>query len=332
MSPEAPVRAIVQIPPEVKCEYAGVPPGEYYTDLEAMVRVSEAFPAAFEAATGHKSSVSYAPAVSPYEGVAALGAELTFPRDHQAMILNQGKVLTTPEEVDTLAVPDPWASERFRLHVDRYHALKERFGDRAGGGLSGQEGPITTAGLLRGEQFFVDCVTDPDRAHRLLQISTEMFILWRQVSDEVTGASPTVAGICDDYAGMLGPHLWGEFVIPYYRRIFDALGPKGGHIHTELVNRRHLPCFRDLNLVGVNFAEDEFLEIQDVFDELPGIPFAWHIKTCAEMLQGTPESIAQRFREIVAAGITQVNCEITVGTPPENIRAFLAMPGEYERA
>lgn len=323
------VRSVLHIPPEVKCEYAGVSQGDYYTSLEATVRVCETFPGAFEAATGFHSPVAYAPAVTAYEGVHALGGELVFPQDHQPMIRNQGRILTTPEQVDALRVPDPWDAERFRVHVERYRQLKARYGDRAGGSLAGQEGPITTAGLLRGEAFFAECITDPDRAHRLLDVCTETYILWRRASDEVTGARPRVAGICDDYAGMLGPHLWGEFVVPYYRRIFDALGPEGGHIHTELVNRRHLPHFRSLNLVGVNFAEDAFLEIRDVQEELPGVHFGWHIKTVPEMLQATPEDVARRYREIVAEGVREVHCEITVGTPPENVRRFLEMPEAF---
>ena len=324
------VTGTLQIPPEVKCEYAGITQGAFHTDLEAAIQVFERFPQRFEAATGHRTRLSYSVLGTAYEGVAALGGQLVFPEDHQSMIANQGRILTTPEQVDSLAVPDPWESDRFRLQVDQYHELKRRFGDLAGGGMGGQEGPITTAGLLRGEQFFVDCAVDPDRAHRLLDVCTEMFIRWRRVVMEVTGSTrPTVAGICDDYAGMLGPDMFPEFVVPYYRRIYETLGTHGGHLHTELVRREHLPHLHGLGLTSINFAEDDYLSIAEVQQELPDVPFSWHIKTVSEMLQGTPGLIRRRFREIAAEGITQINCELTVGTPPENIRAFLEVAAEY---
>ncbi len=323
------VKGSLQIPPEVKCEYAGVSQGAFHTDLEAAIQVFERFPERFEAATGHRVPLSYSVPGTAYEGVAALGGRLVFPEDHQSMIANQGRILTTPGKVDALRVPDPWQSDRFRLQVDQYHELRRRFGDLAGGGMGGQEGPITTAGLLRGEQFFVDCAVDPDRAHRLLDVCTEMFIHWRRVTMEITGAArPATAGICDDYAGMLGPDMFSEFVLPYYRRIYETLGTHGGHLHTELVRREHLPHLRGLGLTSINFAEDEFLTIAEVQEELPDVPFSWHIKTVSEMLQGSPDLIRRRFREIAAAGITQINCELTVGTPQENIRAFLEVAAE----
>ena len=325
------VNGSLQIPPEVKCEYAGISQGAFHTDLEAAIQVFERFPDRFEAATGHRVRLIYSVPGTAYEGVAALGGRLVFPEHHQSMISNQGRILTTVEQVDSLVVPDPWESDRFRMQVDQYHELKKRFGGLAGGGMGGQEGPITTAGLLRGEQFFVDCVVDPDRAHRLLDVCTEMFIRWRRATMEVTGARASVAGICDDYAGMLGPDMFPEFVVPYYRRIYEALGKRGGHLHTELVRREHLAHLRELDLSSINFAEDEFLTIAEVRQELPDVPFSWHIKTVAEMLQGTPDLIRRRFREIVAEGMTQVNCELTVGTPAENIRAFLQVAAEYRR-
>lgn len=324
------VKGSLQIPPEVKCEYAGVSQGAFHTDLEAAIQVFERFPERFEAATGHRVPLSYSVPGTAYEGVAALGGRLVFPEDHQSMIANQGRILTTPGKVDALRVPDPWQSDRFRLQVDQYHELRRRFGDLAGGGMGGQEGPITTAGLLRGEQFFVDCAVDPDRAHRLLDVCTEMFIHWRRVTMEITGAArPATAGICDDYAGMLGPDMWPQYVIPYYARIVDELGPEGCRIHTELVRREHLRLLKGLNLKGINVSEDQYLTIDDVQDELPGVPFGWHIKTVSEMLQGTPDLIRRRYREIVEAGVTNVLCELTVGTPPENIRAFLDAFGEF---
>lgn len=322
------ITASLSIPAEVQCEYAGVPQGEYYTDLEKMILVCQTYPTRFAEATGYYPPCTYAPPVLAYEGVAALGGDLVFPADHQPMIRNQGRVLLTPEQVDALQVPDPWQNARFRQHVAWWQELQERFPGQAGGSLAGQEGPITTAGLLRGQAFFMDCLLDPPRAHRLLDICTETFIRWHRASDEVTGAKRETVGIADDYAGMIRPSMWPEFVLPYYTRIIAALGPQGCHLHTELVRREHLPLLRGLPLRSINFSEDQYLRPEDVFELLPGVPFSWHILTVSEMQQGTPESIRRRFHEIVATGVNDVRCELTVNTPPENVRAFLAVARE----
>lgn len=323
------VRSVLHVPTEVRCEYAGVPQGQNYTDLEQAIRVCETFPERFAAATGYAHEITYSVPATAYEGVAALGGELVFSPDHQPMIRGQGRILTAPEQVDALHVPDPWGNERFLRHVEQYRSLKQRFGDQVTGGLAGQEGPITTAGLLRGEEFFIDCAHAPARAHHLLDVCTDMLIRWNRASVEVTGGAPAVASICDDYAGMLGPDMWAEFVVPYYQRIIRALGPEGGYLHTELVRRGHLAHYRSLNLVLISFAENEFLTIRDVQEELPGMPFGWHIKTVAEMLQGSPDAIRRRYREIVSEGVDNVHCELAVGTPVENIKTFLEMAHEY---
>jgi len=319
------------IPPEVKCEYAQIPVGEYFTILEKTIQVEEIYPERFEAATGYRPAVHYSVPTLAYEGVAALGGKLVFPHEHEPMIQNQGRVLTE-EQVAELTVPDPWQNERFLRHAQWWRELERRFPGQVSKSIAGQEGPITTAGLLRGQDFFADCLVAPERAHQLLKVCTEMFILWTQASDRVCGVNRQTVGITDDYAGMIRPALWPEFVIPYYQRIITALGPQGCWMHTELVRREHLPYLAELNLIGINFGEDQYLTPQDVLEVFPSVPFGWHILTVAEMQQGTPESIRKRFLQIVDAGVREVICELTVNTPVENIRAFIEIGRELEKA
>jgi uroporphyrinogen-III decarboxylase len=328
------IQGSISIPVEVQCEYAGIPQGEYYTDLEKAILVAQIYPARFEAAIGYRPPVSYGPPVIAYEGAAALGGDLVFPRDHQPMIANQGHVLETPEQVDALQPADPWRNARFQQHIAQLRELERRFPGQVSRSIAGQEGPITTAGLLRGQNFFLDCLADPACAHRLLDVVTETFIQWHlaahqvAAATQVAGTRPQIAGIADDYAGLIRPEMWPEFVIPYYQRIIKALGPQGCHMHTELVRRAHLPYLRVLNLRHINFSEDQYLKPQDVFEELPGVPFDWHILTVGEMQQGTPESVRRRFTEIVGSGVDKVRCELTVNTPPQNVRAYLQVARE----
>ncbi|MHB1354370.1 MAG: uroporphyrinogen decarboxylase family protein [Anaerolineae bacterium] len=324
----SPIRWTLAIPTEVRCEYAGIPQGAYYTDLEQAIRVCQDFPPAFEMATGYLPETSYAVPVTAYEGVAALGGDLVFPTEHQPMIRNQGYVLDNLA-LDIAAVPDPYMNKRFRQHVNWLRALECRFPNQVvRGGLAGQEGPITTAGLLRGQQFFLDCLDNPPRAHCLLNLCTEMYIHWAQADRTVCGSQATIAGIADDYAGLLNPSLWSEFVLPYYQRICAALGPQGLALHSELLRRQHLPLLHKLPLVSLNFGENQYLQPEDVAVELPDVPFGWHILAVAEMLQGTPESVQQRFKELANRGVRHVLVELTVGTPPGNVRAFVEVGQE----
>jgi uroporphyrinogen-III decarboxylase len=320
----------VAIPAEVRCEYAGTMQGAYYTDLETYLYTERVFPERFEGATGYRPSASLGVPVPAYEGVAALGGTLLFPQAHQPMIHDQGHILETEAEVDALEVPDPFACARFQQHVDTWHALQRRFPGQQVGLSAGQEGPVTTAVLLRGTQFLIDCVTDPDRAHHLLSVCTDTYIAFVRAVREVTGTPQQGGvGIADDHAGNLSPAMWPEFVLPYYERVYAELGATRRSLHTELVRPQHLPLLRELRLDHVNFGENQYLGVRDVVDALD-VPFDWHIKTVSEMLQGTPAQIQEAYRRAVADGAPEMVCELTVGTPPENVRAFIDIGRAYE--
>jgi len=319
------------IPAEVHCEYAGTTQQDYYTDIEAYLYTERVFPDLFEKATGYRPTTRPSVPMPAYEGVAALGGELLFPPEHQPMIRNQGHILETVEEVDALEVPDPWQCERFQMHLGTWKELCRRFPDRDVGLSAGQEGSVTTAVLLRGSDFFMDCLLDPERAHRLLSVCTDTYIAFTRAVRQVTGAPQRGSvGICDDHAGNISPAMWPEFVLPYYERIYAELGATRCSLHTELVRRAHLPLLRQLNLDHLNFGENQYLAVRDVVEELD-VPFDWHIKTVSEMLQGTPEVIKATYRQAVADGAPEMTSELTVGTPPENIRAYIQIAQEYAR-
>jgi uroporphyrinogen-III decarboxylase len=318
----------IAIPAEVRCEYADTMQGAYYTDIEAYLDTERVFPDRFEAATGYRPASALGVPVPAYEGVAALGGTLLFPMAHQPMIRDQGHIVQT-HEIDTLEVPDPYAGERFQRHVQTWHMLNDRFPDRKVSLSAGQEGPVTTAVLLRGTAFYVDCMADPSRAHRLLSVCTDTYIAFVRAVREVTGAPQRGGvGIADDHAGNISPTMWPEFVLPYYRRIYDQLGATRRSMHTELVRPQHLPLLRELALDHVNFGEDQYLSVRDVVEALD-VPFDWHIKTVSQMLQGTPEQIQAAYRRAVADGAPEMVCELTVGTPPENVGAFIEVANEY---
>jgi uroporphyrinogen-III decarboxylase len=320
----------IAIPAEVRCEYVGTSQGDYYTDLEVYLHTERTFPALFESATGYHPPSSLGVPVPAYEGVAALGGELLFPAQHQPMIRNQGYILHTPEAIDALEVPDPWGCARFRRHVETWRLLRRRFPGQSIGLSPGQEGPVTTAVLLRGAAFFTDCLLDPRRALRLLSICTDTTIAFVRAVREVTGVPQGGGvGIADDHAGNLSPEMWPRFVLPFYERIYEQLGATRRSMHTELVRRAHLPLLRELGLDHINYGENQYLGVRDVV-ELLDVPFDWHIKTVPEMQQGTPELIRNTYRQAVADGAPEMVCELTVGTPVENIRAFIEVASEYQ--
>ena len=60
-----------------------------------------------------------------------------------------------------------------------------------------------------------------------------------------------------------------------------------------------------MDLVAINYSEDQYLSPRDTLEELPGVPCGWHILTVAEMQQGTPEGIRRRYAELAAMGFPE---------------------------
>jgi uroporphyrinogen-III decarboxylase len=319
----------IAIPAEVRCEYAGTLQGDYYTNLETYLHTERVFPDRFEQATGYRPASDLAVPMTAYEGVAALGGELHFPAEHQPMIHNQGRIVQTAQQIDALQAPDPRQCPRFQRHVETWHVLRDRYPDQRIGLSAGQEGPVTTAVLLRGTDFFLDCALDPPHAHQLLQACAETYVAFVRAAREVTGTPPQGGGlgIADDHAGNLSPAMWPTYVLPYYERIYAQLGATRRSMHTELVRTGHLPLLKRLGLDHINYGETQYLGVRDVVEGL-GVPFDWHIKTVPHMLQGTPAQIQAAYRQAVADGAPEMICELTVGTPVENIRAFIEVAQE----
>jgi len=325
--PARPVPWTLAVPPEVLAEYAGVMLGAYYAEAEVMLRVQQQTRAIFlreyRVDTG-------SPHVGPpsYVGVAALGAQVVFPEDEQPMIANQGRVLETPDQVDALEVPDPMQSDLFLRFLAMHEWMRARLGPGASVGLgAGQQGPVTAAVLLRGERFLEDLHQDPARAHRLLGVTTEMHLRFRDVAARLSGATSLGGGLSDDFAGLLPPSLWPEFVLPYWRRLYEALGSARRSLHSELLRRGHLKYLAQLGIVLFDPGMDQYLGVRDILEEVE-IEFSWNIFTSRDMLQGTPDSIRRLYLGAVAAGAPRMTAELCRGVPRENVHAYLDVARE----
>lgn len=150
-------------------------------------------------------------------------------------------LLHEPEEIDRLAGPDP-AGGYNRTRVEWFRAMAEMEGDfdvRLNGAplpvhvtITHPGGPIPSAFALCGSNLFLWMATDPDRVTRLMGIVTESHLRCIAYIDAVSGADPHhPVSLGADAAELISPAAFREFVVPYYRRIWDAYpGPRDLHM------------------------------------------------------------------------------------------------------
>jgi hypothetical protein len=325
------VRWHLAVPPEVTTEYVGTTIGGYYQDAETMWRTQtegrERFRRLYGVELGGPRSEPPA-----YAGAAALGAELRYPEDDAPQI--HGHPVTSADQVEALKLPGSYLeTEAMRPFVEIRRWMEARTGDGRHVPIgAGIEGPITTAKLLRGQDFFLDVYENPRAAHRLLDLVTESCIRFSREVRVSNGGSPDRGGtgIADDFAGLLSPAMWPEFVVPYYRRIYEAFGEGSRGQHSELLRPGHLKFLLDLGVTSFDPGQDQYLTLAYIRQAAPGLPFTWNLKTVSEMREGTPDSIRQAYEAAVRGGAASIMAEICRATPEANIRAFVEIGREME--
>jgi hypothetical protein len=92
-------------------------------------------------------------------------------------------------------------------------------------------GPIPDAYALAGQNLFLWMASDPDRIHRLMDILCTTFIQFQRHVRDLGGASYDDLGMGCDAGEMLSARMFGEFVVPYYGRCYEAFpGRRGLHM------------------------------------------------------------------------------------------------------
>jgi hypothetical protein len=217
-----------------------------------------------------------------------------------------------------------------RPYLDIYEWMKTQVDERVGLG-AGIEGPITSAKLLRGQEFFTDLYLHPAAAHRLLDLVTESFIQFARANRRVRGAPEDQGGtgLCDDFAGLISPQMWPEFVVPYYERLYAAFGDGPRTMHSELLRPGHLPFLLDLGLTSFDPGQDQYLTVPSIREAAPGLHFTWNLHTIRVMKEETPERIVALCRQAIADGAPALMAEPCRGSPPENLEAFLEAGREF---
>lgn len=316
------------VPPEVTTEYAGTQLGAYYTDGPTMLRTQ------LEARKRFRERFGVAPIgvgsdPPAYIGVAVLGADLVFPLDDPPQI--RGHPLGEVAAIDRLELPeDYYETPAMRPYWEIYQWMKTQVQEPVGLG-AGVEGPITSATLLRGQDFFSDLYLHPAAAHRLLDLVTESYIQFVRANRRRRGEPELQGGVglCDDFAGLVSPAMWPEFVVPYYERIYAAFGDGPRGMHSELLRPGHLRFLLHLGVTSFDPGQDQYLTLQSILEAAPGLYFTWNVPTIRYMKEGTPQSIAAFCRHAIAEGAPALMAEPCRGSPPENIEAFLAVGREF---
>ncbi|MDR2343832.1 MAG: uroporphyrinogen decarboxylase family protein [Spirochaetaceae bacterium] len=193
-------------------------------------------------------------------------------------------------------------------------------------------GPFTLAGLLYGaENLMRDIYRNPGFVRRLLDFTVGLYLRYAGLYidngvDFVLLAEPTSSG------DMIARKHFEDFALPAFRKVFDALRPKG--VRTALHICGNINGVLDLlngigaELVSVDYKVD-LGRCREVFGGKTA--FAGNMNPVAVMQKESPEGVEKACLACIAAAgagggyLVMPGCDIPPATPACNIKAMSAL-------
>lgn len=270
-----------------------------------------------------------------YGHMASLGAKVIFPDNSEP---NVEPMFTSLEEGIRWLKRDIdfERNDLFRHYHETWLYLKESFPDEEVLFYGfGHQGPITTAVGLRGTDFYMDLMDEPEQAREYLRLLMDSIIAFCHHRNRINGlpeVNPKEGFITDDLSSLVSPYLWPEFVVPYLNQYYEGTttGKRGTHIENLVPD--HLPYLED---VGIEFFDPSVSAKLSpaIICERVGFDFTWRLlEICIPNM--TVADIREWVRRNVAEGARHLHTYITGGyCRPENqekARVFMDLCEELE--
>ncbi|MBR4949688.1 MAG: hypothetical protein IKZ25_02815 [Clostridia bacterium] len=250
-----------------------------------------------------------------YGHLVSIGAHLNVPEDSEPNVIpfahDIDEAVSVMKERRNIDFSD---NDIFRHYIETNKYLQEVFPEFKISPLAGygMEGVITTAELIRGQDLFCDIYDDPEKVHEFLSLVNESVINFSKFVRRFIGVPEiqTTGSVylADDFASIIPPSMWDEFVIPYWNEYYEALG-KGCNrfLHCENTYPEQLKYLKDAKITHYQPSVADRLTIENV-KENTDIPFDW-LLYAYHITEMTDEEIEAWVDKAVQAGITNIRTQ-----------------------
>jgi uroporphyrinogen-III decarboxylase len=213
---------------------------------------------------------------------------------------------------------------------------------RIGPPFLGSDGIVTVACNLFGPEFVCTAMAlEPERLHRLFDFLTEATIVRIQAWREKAGVStPTDEyWYADDSLALISTCMYRDHVLPYHRRIYDALAGEAPRcIHLCGDATRHFPLLHEelgITCFDTGFPVD-FARLREQLGLgviIEGGPRAFFLQTA------TPDQVYEETRRILESGVLRGGLfilregnNLSPHTPLENTEAVIRAGKDFGTA
>ena len=251
-----------------------------------------------------------------YGHLICLGAPVKFPEDGEPNISPFASSIDEAIEImNKKKGMDFTKNELFQYYLELWHYLKPLFPetDMPFSGF-GDQGPVTSAVLMRGQDFLLDIYDEPEKSKEFLLLMANSIVEYSKLLRRINNREEiqNYGGLCDDFASLIPPDLWPVFVTPAINRHYEGLSTPGARrsLHVEGLVYKHLPHLKDLSISHFQPSVSPALTLENIKAKLdPNITFDW-LLYAYHVTEMTDEEIQKWVDNTVEAGITNIRTQV----------------------
>ncbi|MFO0753996.1 MAG: uroporphyrinogen decarboxylase family protein [Thermodesulfovibrionales bacterium] len=264
----------------------------------------------------------------------ACGCSVTYPPDKCPWITD--RAIKGPADVDRMGIPDFMAHAATRTIIEATALLREAVGNEVmvAGYMSG---PLTFAlQLVAYNDFIIKTRKDPPFTEALVHKAAQVATAFARALKDA-GAEMLV--VCEHDLQLLSPELGEKYLLPglpeicsvFEHTILHTCGRVAAH-HVQLADAVCALPHLDFISFSCDISIPKMIEI---YGNRMGI--CGNIDHIHLLPSGTPEEVQESCRAAIDEGMKarafflSPGCELTIDTPPANVKAFVRSAELYGR-
>ncbi len=204
----------------------------------------------------------------------------------------------------------------------------------------GYEGPVTTAVLMRGSDFYCDIYDEPEKCVELLNLIAIGAGKCANFARLKSGGkiNDYAYSICDDFAALIPPQMFDEFVIPHWYTFGDTTTldtPRRFFLHCEGMKPAHLGYLKEAHINHFQPSVSPDLSLSDMtpwigksYNEFDWLCYAFNIVKMSD------EQISVFIEDSLKAGAcavrTQIGAYAFEAGKTDRIKAWIKAAEKYK--
>lgn len=267
----------------------------------------------------------------------ATGSTLGFPENGLDFISDF--VLDDYEKLDSMEIVNPYKDGRLPAMLEKLKELKARFPERPVS--TGVAGPLTTAAAIRKpENVLRDVIKNKERLHQLLDFSVKSSLAW--VEAVVKEMGPVSVNIADPVGSLSLINLkqFEEFSKPHLKELIDGIIELTGMNPSIHICGKSKGIWKPVAELGVSmWSIDNIEDLEEAKNAIGDmVPICGNVPPVEVLKDGSIDDVIESVKECLRKGsdspkgyVLYSGCQVPIGTPRENVLAFIYAAKKYGR-